>query len=110
NLALQKLPVYRKELFQEMKKSAQEFCTGNHEKFSDAAFAVRDKTRINGRRMIEDKIISRTLLIKGLEFDHVIVLNVDHIQNGDNTKQNFYVAITRGAKSLTVLSSSPIFA
>ena len=109
NLALQKLPIYRKELFQEMKKSAQEFCTGKYEKFSEASYAVRDKTRVNGRRVTENRIISRTLLIKGLEFDHVIVLNVDHIQNGTNPMQNFYVAITRGAKSLTVLSTSPIF-
>ena len=109
NLASQKLLVYRKELFQEMKKAAQEFNTKKYEKFSEAAYAVRDKTRINGRRMLENRIISRTLLIKGLEFDHVIVLNVDHIQSGDNSKSNFYVAITRGAKSLTVLSSSPVF-
>lgn len=97
------MQVYRRELFTEMVRSAQEFASGNYSSFEEAAYAARYKTRVNGRSP-ERRIISRTLLIKGLEFDHAIVLNADKLQN----RENFYVAITRGSNSLTVLSQSPV--
>lgn len=96
------MQVYRQELFVEMKRTAQEFASGKWASFQEAAYAVRDKTRLNGRKP-ENRIISRTLLIKGLEFDHAIVLNADKLQN----RENFYVAITRGTHSLSILSRSP---
>lgn len=95
--------VFRRELLTEMKRAAQEFTTGRHTSFEDAAYAARYRTRVHGRKP-EPRIISRTLLIKGLEFDHAIVLNADQLQN----RENFYVAITRGSKSLTILSQDPI--
>ncbi len=97
------MQVYRQELFGEMKRAAQEFALGESASFDEAAYAVRYKTRLNGRRL-ENRIISTTLLIKGLEFDHAIVLNADKFQN----RENFYVAITRGSQSLSVLSVSPV--
>ncbi len=96
------LPVYRRELFVEMNRAAREFSTGKFSTFKEASYAARNKTRLNGRKL-EKRIISRTLLIKGLEFDHAIVLNADQMQNAEN----FYVAITRGSKSLTILSAKP---
>lgn len=59
----------------------------------------RRKGRPTGRR----KVIGTTLLVKGLEFDHAIVLEADSL----STKE-LYVALTRGAKSLTIISSSPV--
>lgn len=93
---------YRSELLIEMKRTAQEFASSKYPSFEEAAFSARHKTRVSGRKP-ENRIISRTLLIKGLEFDHAIVLNADKLQN----RENFYVAMTRGAKSLTVLSRAP---
>lgn len=58
----------------------------------------RYKGRPTGRR----KLIGTTLLVKGLEFDHAIVLDADSL-----SRKELYVAITRGAKSLTIISSSP---
>ncbi|MDO9546412.1 MAG: AAA family ATPase [Pelolinea sp.] len=98
-----KMQVYRHELFGEMKRAAQEFALGKSASFDEAAYAVRYRTRQNGRKL-ESRIISTTLLIKGLEFDHAIVLNADTLQN----RENLYVAITRGSQSLTVLSISPV--
>jgi len=95
--------VYRKELLNEMKNTFQEFSTEKYSSIYEAAFAARYRTRVNGRKP-ENRIISRTLLIKGLEFNHAIVLNADKLQN----QKNFYVAITRGSESLTILSSSPL--
>ncbi len=59
----------------------------------------RYKGRPSGRR----RLIGTTLLVKGLEFDHAIVLEADSL-----SRKELYVAITRGAKSLTIISSSPV--
>jgi hypothetical protein len=59
----------------------------------------RHKGRPTGRR----KLIGTTLLVKGLEFDHAIVLDADSL-----SRKELYVAMTRGAKSLTIISSSPV--
>ena len=41
--------------------------------------------------------------MKGLEFDHVVVLDADGFD-----ARNLYVALTRGAKSLTIVSRDKI--
>lgn len=66
------------------------------------AWIMRDKGRVWGRT-VDRRTVSRTLLIKGLEFDHAIVLNADELD-----AKELYVALTRGSKSLTVFSSNPI--
>lgn len=99
-----KFHVYRRELFQETRRAILEFMTGKYPTMEEAAWQARYKTRINGKRIDEKRIISRLLLIKGLEFDHAIVMNADSL----GTAPKFYVAITRGAKSLTVLSEKPV--
>jgi len=94
--------LYRRELWLDMKRAIKEYEKGDHDTLQDAAWAVRDRGRIWGRR-VEHRTVSRTLLIKGLEFDHAIVLNAD-----DLDAKELYVAMTRGSKSLTVLSSRPV--
>ncbi|MFZ5808809.1 MAG: UvrD-helicase domain-containing protein [Chloroflexota bacterium] len=101
-IALKTTPVFRKELFREMQNAIKKYSTGKYSSLEEAAYVSRNLTRVNGRK-IGGRIISRTLLIKGLEFDHAIVLDAD-----DLDKNNFYVAITRGTKSLTVLSDSSV--
>lgn len=54
-----------------------------------------------GRPIAHRRIVGTTLLVKGLEFDHAIVLDASTL-----SKQELYVALTRGARSLTVLSGS----
>lgn len=102
DLVMNTVPVYRKELFIEMDRAAREFSTNRFSSFREASYVARNKTRLNGRKL-EKRVISRTLLIKGLEFDHAVVLNADQMQNAEN----FYVAITRGSKSLRILSAKP---
>jgi len=95
--------VYRRELFTEMKSSIRAFTQGDYSSLREAAWYTRYRTRVFGRKP-EPRIISRTLLIKGLEFDHTIILKADGLIDA----KNFYVAATRGCQSLTILSSSPI--
>lgn len=94
--------LYRRELWREMKTTVLTFMSGTHENLQETAWYVRDRARRNGRRP-DLHIVSRTLLIKGLEFDYAVVVDTDKF----NAKE-FYVAITRGTSGLTVLSPSPV--
>lgn len=57
--------------------------------------------RYKGRPIRRRKQIGSTLLVKGLEFDHGIVLDASTL-----SQKELYVAITRGSKSLTIVSTS----
>jgi hypothetical protein len=50
-------------------------------------------------------MVSRTLLVKGLELDHVVIADVNTVAD----QWMFYVAMSRARKSITVLGSSPRF-
>lgn len=64
---------------------------------------IRNRLRYSGRKSRE-KLLSKTLLVKGLEYDHAIIANADAIGN----HKHLYVAMTRPRKTLTILSASPI--
>lgn len=59
----------------------------------------RHKGRPGGAR----KQVGTTLLVKGLEFDHAIVLDATSL-----SRKELYVALTRGARSLTIISTCPV--
>lgn len=92
----------RYELFDEMLKALKEYETGQHSCLEDAAIAIREQTRRRGR-FPGRYVVSRTFLVKGLEFDHAIVLDVNSLD-----RKNLYVALTRASRSLTILGTSPI--
>lgn len=52
----------------------------------------------------EKRIFSRTLLVKGLEYDHVVINNPQ-----DMCPKNLYVAISRARKGLHVISPTPSY-
>lgn len=63
---------------------------------------VRDRLRKLGRRR-NARISSTTLLVKGLEYDHVIIANFSAMLD----PRNLYVALSRARKSVTVIGSNP---
>lgn len=67
---------------------------------ADALHRTRNRSRSIGRRSVK-RVVSRPLLVKGLEFDHVIILNPERY-----SAQELYVALTRGSKSVTVISEA----
>ena len=67
----------------------------------EAAAIYQRDMRHSGRPISHRKLIGTTLLVKGLEYDHSVVLNADSL----NAK-HLYVAMTRGSKSLTIISST----
>lgn len=94
--------MFRRELWESFRRSLREFLGGDYPSLADAAWVVRDRVRRNGRPA-EPRTVSRTLLVKGLEYDHAIVLDADKL----DTKQ-LYVALSRGSRRLTVLSREPV--
>jgi len=69
----------------------------------EAAEKYHSEFRYKGRPVGRRKLIGTTLLVKGLEFDHAIVLDASSL----STKE-LYVALTRGARSLTIISLSSV--
>lgn len=76
---------------------------GNDPTVLTAALArARDRVRHQGRRN-RSRVVSRTVLVKGLEYDHVIISNIQEVTDVNN----LYVALTRARKSITVIGASP---
>lgn len=67
---------------------------------TDAVIRIRNQVRIAGRPQ-SARVISRPVLIKGLQYDHAVVLD-----GNVHTATSLYVALTRARKSLTILSGS----
>lgn len=72
---------------------------------AEAAEKYHGEFRHKGRPLGRRRVIGTTLLVKGLEFDHAIVLDATTL-----SRKELYVALTRGARSLTIISTSPVLA
>jgi hypothetical protein len=66
---------------------------------TEAAGRYQREFRYSGRPVRHNKLIGTTLLIKGLEYDHAIVLEAEAM-----TSKDLYVALTRGAKSVAIVT------
>ena len=55
--------------------------------------------RHSGRPIRHNKLIGTTLLVKGLEYQHAIILEAESM-----SPKELYVALTRGAKSITIVT------
>ncbi len=74
----------------------------------DVFISMRERQRHAGR-IVAGRSVGSTLLLKGLEADHVIILDADHPDPRRRMDaKHLYVALTRGAKSVTVFSRNPI--
>ncbi len=94
-----KLVIARRELWREMKRAIKEHQINPSASLQQTAWNIRNQLRQYGGRL-ERSALGTPLLVKGLEFDHAVVLDVaDH-----SDAESLYVALTRGSRSLTVLS------
>lgn len=89
--------IYRRELLTEMIRGLRRV-TSEAGSLCDALWVIRNQTRSAGRRLGRC-VVGTTLLVKGLEFDHAVILDADTFDS-----KNLYVALTRGSLSLTVFS------
>lgn len=67
---------------------------------TEAANKYQCDMRHTGRPINHSKLIGTTLLVKGLEYDHAVILDADTLDAKD-----LYVAMTRGSKSLTIIGT-----
>ena len=96
---LPKIRCYRKELFSDMCK-ALEIAGNSRMSVYESMKKIKNRKRRASKR-IKGKVIGTTLLVKGLEFETVVVLNAHKFKD----RQNFYVAITRASKKLIIFTN-----
>lgn len=99
---------YRGELMADARRAIGELVAGRQDSMVVACETVRHRLSIAGRAPIA-RTISTPLLLKGLEFDHVLIPDATHyVKQKHAAAKSFYVAISRARYSLTISSKNPI--
>ena len=93
--------VYRKGACNALKDSISQAITSPATSIFEAASSIRERLRQQGDKRIPSRAIGSTLLLKGLEADHCMILDAQ--ARGMNAN-HLYVALSRGAKTITVFS------
>ena len=91
---------YRRDLLYRFLNVLKIHIDGEGATLSEAANLYQREMRHTGRPISHRKLIGTTLLVKGLEYDHAVILDADSLDAKD-----LYVAMTRGAKSLTIIGT-----
>lgn len=98
------LRLYRCEAWRDVRRAIAAVVADETVVPTEALARVRDRVRHAGRSS-QNRVVSRTVLIKGLEYDHAIVMNAESFDH-----RNLYVALTRARKTVTVFSKSSVLA
>lgn len=91
--------VYRRAAFSALKDAIELAINSSELTFLEAATKIREQRRHQGDRRIPQRAIGSTLLLKGLECDHSMILDA-----GVMNARHLYVALSRGAKSITAFA------
>lgn len=98
--------LYRSELWRDAGRAVSELAAERAKTMSDAVGSIRQRVSNSGRKLPK-RTVSTPLLLKGLEFDHVVVPDAAHFAKESKAQAKlFYVAISRATRSLTISSSS----
>lgn len=92
--------LFRREMFFAMRSALQIRFARQYDTLTDAVWDVLNRIRHTGRS-IGKRSIGSTLLVKGLEFDHAVIIHADSM-----SRKDWYVALTRATTSITILSPS----
>ena len=98
--ALPNVKVFRADLYNRMKGVLKKHLLHPDLTLREAAERYHSEFRYKGRPVGRRRLIGTTLLVKGLEFDHAVVLDADSL-----SRKELYVALTRGSRSLTIIST-----
>ncbi|MHB9359591.1 UvrD-helicase domain-containing protein [Pseudomonas amygdali pv. morsprunorum] len=96
--------VYRRDLLYRFFNVLKIHVDGQASTLVEAGNLYQRDMRHSGRPISHRKLIGTTLLVKGLEYDHAVILDADSLDAKD-----LYVAMTRGAKSLTIIGTGRHF-
>lgn len=100
---------FRAELMRDTVKALMGLAEGKFSNLGQSAFVVRQRLSHAGR-YLPSRTVSTPLLLKGLEFDHVVVPDATHFHNESDAGARaklFYVSVSRARSSLVIASSSP---
>lgn len=95
--------LFRREMFFAMRSALQIKSARQHGTLTDAIWEVQNRISHAGRA-IGKRSIGSTLLVKGLQFDHAVIVHADNM-----TRKDWYVALTRATTSVTILSPFECF-
>lgn len=98
--ALPRIRRYRHDAWSTISRALSIACI-NGTAVETAVVELRNQTRVTGRVALPH-VLARTTLVKGLEYDHAVILNGDA-----HTPTSLYVALTRPRKTLTIISQNP---
>lgn len=94
--------LHRGELIRDVERAFSDVAAGRAETMVEAAGRVRDRATVTGRKMPR-RTVSTPLLLKGLEFDHVVLPDARHFGAERSAQAKlFYVAVSRATVSLTI--------
>jgi hypothetical protein len=93
---------FRRELLSAVQNTLRLVVRGEHSTLADAAWHVQNKMRHAGRRLAQ-RSVGSTLLVKGLQFDHAIIVAPEKLSRND-----LYVALTRASRTITIVSATPV--
>lgn len=91
---------YRRDLHNRFLNVLKIHIDGEASTLLESAHAYHRELRHSGRPVRHTKLIGTTLLVKGLEYDHAVILDADSLG-----MKELYVAMTRGSKSLTIITN-----
>ncbi|MEK6707969.1 MAG: UvrD-helicase domain-containing protein [Pseudomonadota bacterium] len=95
--------LFRREMYFAMRSALQSRFARQYDTLTDAIWDVQNRIRHTGRS-IGKRSIGSTLLVKGLEFEHAVIIHADNM-----SRKDWYVALTRATNSMTILSPSECF-
>lgn len=90
--------LFRNDLWADFRHTLREHSKNHNSTLQEAAINARERRRRFGLRPAR-RAVARPILVKGLEFDHVLILDADQFDPIE-----LYVAMTRASKSVTILS------
>lgn len=90
------IKIYRKELWNVLKEIIKELVINNNKKAIEILLNIRNSRNYN-KKFKYKNLVSRILLVKGLEFENVLLVNPNEL-----SKELLYVAISRPTKHLII--------
>jgi len=94
------LTVFRRELLSALQSTLKLVIKGEQLNLEDAAWHVQNKKRHAGRRLAQ-RSIGSTLLVKGMQFDHAVIVAPEKLSRND-----LYVALSRASRTITIVSGT----
>ncbi|MBK5376191.1 UvrD-helicase domain-containing protein [Pseudomonas sp. TH43] len=94
--------LFRREMFYAMRSALILKGSVEGDTLMSAVAEVQNRQRHMGRKL-PLRCIGSTLLVKGLEFDHAVV-----VQSANMSAKDWYVALTRATRTIRIVSSHPV--